>query len=269
MSGQPEGIPGVDSSVPNLARMYDYYLGGSNNFEADRTAAEQMLRLAPALRTAAVDNRAFLGAAARWLAAQAGITQFLDIGTGLPANGAVHEVVPAARVVYVDYDPEVIAHAAALLYAGRLLDRVMVILGDLREPANLLADPELRRHLDLRRPVAVSLVAILHFIPDDYIPGIIGALHDALAPGSYVVISHIGGYTTRRVTADDDDASLRVFARARRPIFPRAQVEFTRLLDGFELINPAVVTPASIAAPEHDIATTEGITGWRLLAQRV
>ena len=221
MATPPEGFAGIDASVPNIARMQDYYLGGTNNFEADRVAAEQVLRLIPSIRAAAIENRQFLRVAVRYLARRAGITQFIDIGPGLPTNGATHEVAQAvrsgARIAYVDYDPAVIAHASALL-AGN--DAAIAVTADLRQPADLLADPEIRQHLDFGRPIAVLLLGILHFIADDYIPGIITALRDALAPGSYVVITHIGGYVTRRTTAEEGDAALRVYAAAGQPAFP-------------------------------------------------
>jgi len=269
MGTSPEGFAGIDTSVPNIARMQDYYLGGTNNFEADRAAAEKVLQLIPSIRAAVIENRRFLRVAVRYLAGEAGISQFLDIGTGLPANGAVHEVARAVRpdvkVAYVDYDPVVIAHAGALLSGD---DNAIAVIGDLRQPADLLADPEIREHLDFGRPIAVLLLGILHFIADDYIPGIIAALRDALAPGSYVVITHIGGYVTRRTTAEEGDAALRVYATAGQPAFPRAEVEFTRLLDGFELIDPAAM--AAAAAPdERDAASGEAIVGWRLVARRI
>ena len=268
MGTPPKGLSGIDTSVPNIARMQDYYLGGANNFEADRAAAEQVLRLIPSIRAAVIENRRFLRVAVRYLAGQAAMSQFIDIGTGLPANGAVHEVAqavsPGVRVAYVDYDPSVIAHAGALLSGD---GSAIAVLGDLRQPADLLADLEIREHLDFGRPVAVLLLGILHFIADDYIPGIFAALRDALAPGSYVVITHIGGYVTRRTTAEEGDAALRVYAAAGQPAFPRAEVEFTRLLDGFELIDPAVMVTA--AAPgERDVVSGEGIVGWRLVARK-
>lgn len=270
MATPPEGIEGIDTSVPNIARMQDYYLGGTNNFEADRAAAEQVLRLIPSIRAAAVENRMFLRIAVRYLAGLAGITQFIDIGPGLPTNGAAHEVAqavrPGTRVAYVDYDPAVIAHASALLAED---DSAIAVLADLRQPADLLADPEIRQHLDFDQPVAVFLLAILHFIADDYIPGIIAALRDALAPGSYVVITHIGGYMTRRTTAEEGDAAMRVYARAGLPVFPRAKVEFTRLLDGFELIDPAVMAQAPAPPEERATASGEGIIGWRLVARKL
>jgi hypothetical protein len=269
MGTSPEEFAGIDTSVPNIARMQDYYLGGTNNFEADRAAAEKVLQLIPSIRAAVIENRRFLRVAVRYLAGEAGVTQFLDIGTGLPANGAVHEVAravcPGVKVAYVDYDPSVIAHAGALLSSE---DNAIAVIGDLRQPADLLADPEIREHLNFGRPVAVLLLGILHFIADDYIPGIIAALRDALAPGSYVVITHIGGYVTRRTTAEEGDAALRVYATAGQPAFPRAEVEFTRLLDGFELIDPAVMVAAA-APDERDAASGEAIVGWRLVARKI
>jgi hypothetical protein len=265
-----EGFAGIDTSVPNIARMQDYYLGGTNNFEADRAAAEQVLQLIPSIRAAVIENRRFLRIAVRYLAGEAGIAQFIDVGTGLPTNGAVHEVAravrPGVRVAYVDYDPAVIAHAGALLSGD---DSAIAVIGDLRQPADLLADPEIREHLDFGRPVAVFLLGILHFIADDYIPGIIAVLRDALARGSYVVITHIGGYVTRRTTAEEGDAAMRVYATAGQPVFPRAEVEFTRLLDGFELIDPVVMASAPAPQDEREAASGEAIVGWRLVARKL
>jgi hypothetical protein len=270
MAHPPEKIVGIDTSVPNVARMQDYYLGGTNNFEADRAAAEQVLRLIPSIRAAAVENRRFLRIAVRYLAGKAGISQFIDIGPGLPANGAVHEVAqeirPGIRVAYVDHDPSVIAHASALLSGN---DSAIAVGGDLRQPADLLADPEIRAHLDFGQPVAVLLLAVLHFVADDYVPGIIAALRDALVPGSYVVITHIGGYVTRRTMAGEADAALRVYANAGQPVFPRAEVEFTRLLDDFELVDPAVVAEAPAPSDERAVASGEATVGWRLVARRM
>jgi len=141
-----QGTPlGLDVTTPNVARMYDYYLGGKDNFESDRIAAEEVLALVPGLRRAAVENRRFLRRVVRFLAAEAGVTQFLDIGVGLPTQGAVHEVArevnPHARVVYVDYDPVVVSHGQALL---TVTDLSIMVQGDLRRPAELLANPEVR-----------------------------------------------------------------------------------------------------------------------------
>src|SRR3984957_12146454 len=166
----PELPPEIDPSRPHSARVYDYMIGGRNNFAADRETAAQVLRHSPSVRTAARENRAFLGRAVRYLAAEAGIRQFLDIGTGLPATGSVHEVAqsvdPSCRVVYADNDPLVLAHARALL-ASSPEGRTAYIHADARDPRAILDHPAVRGTLDFSRPVALMLVALLHFIPDE------------------------------------------------------------------------------------------------------
>jgi SAM-dependent methyltransferase len=172
------------------------------------------VRLVPAIRIQAIENRKFLQLAVRYLTVEAGIDQFLDIGVGLPTQGAVHKVAheanPKARVVYVDYDPVVVSHASALLARP---DSSVAILADLREPAALLEDPVIRNHLDFSRPVAVILVAVLHFVSDDDPAGIIATIRDALAPGSYLVISHAvrGRVLDRRAV----DRVLEIYDQAR------------------------------------------------------
>jgi SAM-dependent methyltransferase len=262
----PRHLDGLDTSIPNVARMYDYYLGGKDNFEADRVAAEEVLRLVPVTRTSAVSNRMFLRLAVRYLAAEAGISQFLDIGVGLPTQGAVHQVVreinPEARVAYVDYDPVVVLHANALLTEP---DRSVVVRGDLREPAVLLKDPVVRGHLDFGRPVAVILLAILHFISDDDDPaGIIATIKDALAPGSYLVISHI---VPRRVRDRAVSRVYEIYDRASEQLHPRTAAQITRLLDGFELIEPEVMARHA-RLPERAAARSTDPIGWRVLARK-
>jgi hypothetical protein len=190
------GVPGpeVDVSRPHPARAYDYYLGGKNHFSADRELAEQVLSSLPTVRTAARENRSFMGRAVRFLAGEAGIRQFLDVGTGLPTVGNVHQVAqsaaPSARVVYADNDPLVLAHARALLTSSPQ-GRTAYVQADLRDPASLLADPVVHDVLDFSRPIALTLVAILHFIPDEYKPAeILATLLGALPSGSYLVASH-------------------------------------------------------------------------------
>ena len=178
--------PNIDTSVANVARMYDYYLGGKDNFEADRVAAEKVLAQMPGQRRSALENRRFLRRAVRFLTAEAGIDQFLDIGVGLPTQGAVHEVAheikPRSRVAYVDYDPVVVAHGNALLATP---DQSVVVAEDIRRPRELLANPVIRGHLDFDRPIAVLVLAIFHFVPDEDDPAAITAcLREALAPGS-------------------------------------------------------------------------------------
>ena len=185
--------PEIDTSTANVARMYDYWLGGKDNFEADRVAAEKVLAQMPGQRRSALENRRFLRRAVGFLTAEAGIDQFLDIGVGLPTQGAVHEVAheinPRSHVAYVDYDPVVVAHGNALLATP---DQSVVVQADIRRPGELLANPVIRGHLDFGRPVAVLLLAIMHFVTDEDDPAAVAAaLRDALAPGSYLVLTTI------------------------------------------------------------------------------
>jgi hypothetical protein len=175
--------------------MYDYYLGGKNHFAADRKVAEKLLASVPSGRTGARENRAFLGRAVRYLTAEAGVRQFLDIGTGLPTTNNVHEVAqaaaPAARVVYVDNDPLVLAHARALLTSSPE-GRTAYVKADLRHPLSILSSPLVHEVLDFGEPIALMLVAVLHFLRDEDKPDeVVGTLLDALAPDSYLAASHL------------------------------------------------------------------------------
>jgi hypothetical protein len=190
MARRGQGPAGVDVSVPNAARMYDYWLGGKDNFAADREAAGRSAELVPQLPWLARENRGFLGRAVRFCA-DAGITQFLDIGSGLPTSHNVHQVAERAiadpRVVYVDSDPVVVSHAQALLATPH----TTAVQGDLTRPGEILNDPEIRRLIDLSKPACLLLVAVLHYIPDDLgIYGCVARLREAMAPGSYLVITH-------------------------------------------------------------------------------
>ncbi|MHA6765531.1 SAM-dependent methyltransferase [Streptacidiphilus sp. PAMC 29251] len=210
--------PPIDTSVPHPARMYDYYLGGKDNFPADREAAEKVIAAGVHARDFARANRAFLGRVIRFLAEQ-GITQFLDIGTGIPAVGNTHEVAqqtnPAARVVYVDNDPIVLTHARALM-AGHGQGATTVIQADLRDPAAILAHPKVRAAIDFDRPVGLILVAVLHFIRDEENPdAITKLLRDALPSGSFLAISHgTGGDTRAPETARASERITDVYKRA-------------------------------------------------------
>jgi trans-aconitate methyltransferase len=182
---------GFDPTALNAARIYDYWLGGKDNFAADRRAAERIIAYAPEIPRLAREHRQFLGRVVRFMAA-AGIDQFIDIGTGLPTQGHVHEVLraatPDARVAYVDHDPVVLVHARALLKDS---DRVTIVQGDLRDPDRILRDPLLLDMIDMSRPVAVLLLAVLHLIGDDeQAMDAVARLWDAMAPGSYLAISH-------------------------------------------------------------------------------
>ena len=186
--------PEIDTTKPQAARMYDYYLGGKDNFAADRETAQALMKIVPTIRAAARENRAFLGRAVRYLVAEAGIRQFLDIGTGLPSANNVHEVAqrvaPSCRIVYVDNDPLVLAHARALLTSSSE-GKTAYIEADLRDPEKILQHPLTRQTLDFTKPVALMLVAVLHFVRDADRPRqIVETLLGALPSGSYLVASH-------------------------------------------------------------------------------
>jgi hypothetical protein len=237
---------GVDATVPNVARIYDYLLGGKENFAADRAAAEQFLAVIPDIAAIAADNRAFLGRAVRYLAAEAGIRQFLDLGGGLPTRSNVHEIAqevsPDARVVYVDYDPVVIRHGEALLAKGR---DVAMAHADLTEPATVLAHPEVRRVLDLSEPLAVICTAALYFVPDEAHPhAAIAEYRDRAAAGSYLVISHASSYVPGEAPDDEVEAAgevTGVYQQASAQLHLRSLTDIQRFFDGFELVEPGVV----------------------------
>jgi hypothetical protein len=222
--------------------MYDYYLGGKNHFAADREVAEKLLASVPSGRTGARENRAFLGRAVRYLTAEAGVRQFLHIGTGLPTTNNVHEVAqaaaPSARVVYVDNDPLVLAHARALL-ASSPEGRTAYTQADLRDPTVILNDAVTRDVLDFSQPVALMLVAVLHFMPDEFKPAAaIATLLDALPSGSYLVASHL----TAEHDPEGSAAGMRAYQAAGVPIQLRDSAEFAALaFTGLELVPPGVV----------------------------
>lgn len=219
--------------------MYDYYLGGKDNYPADRKAAEEVIAMLPEgiIRGTALQNRKFMGRAVRYLVAEAGVRQFLDIGAGLPTMGNVHEVAqsaaPGARVAYVDNDPVVLAHARDLLHG---VENTMIAEHDLRRPGEIIADHRVRSLLDFGEPVGVLLVAIMHFIQDDEDPrGIIATLMDAVPPGSYLVLSH--------ATADavpEWAEVTRVYAKATSGLRNRTRTEVEALFEGLELVDPGV-----------------------------
>jgi len=242
--------PLADTSVASPARIYDHLLGGKDNFRADRDAAARLLEVLPGSAQAARDNRDFLQRAVRWLTA-AGIRQFIDIGSGLPTarntHQAAHETDPAARVAYADNDPIVIAHARALLQSGD--PRVAVIDGDLRKPASILASPGLTELIDFREPVAVLLVAVLHFLTDDERPhDAVQEIITALPPGSYLTLSHV---TADHVTPDAAATAQGVYDGATAPVTARTRAQVTAFFDGLELIEPGV---CDVAAWHPEIA---------------
>jgi SAM-dependent methyltransferase len=234
---RPDWAPeDIDISVPSAARMYDYYLGGAHNFAADRELAEKALQAIPDGRELARANRAFLQRSVRFLA-RAGVRQFLDVGSGIPTVGNVHEVAqeiaPDARVAYVDLDPVAVSHARALLAGNR---HAAALHGDLRDPARILADPRVHELLDLDQPVAVLLMAVLHFVTDAQRPDeIITTLRNALAPGSYLVVSH--GTDEGRSTEELEQ----LYRRTVTPLSMRDRSQVTALFTGFDLLEPGVV----------------------------
>jgi S-adenosyl methyltransferase len=239
----------IDTSVAHPARMYDYYLGGKTHFAADRAAADTVLAVLPEGRDMAIANRAFLGRAVRFLARQ-GITQFLDIGTGIPSPGntsdVLREISPEARVVFIDNDPIVTTHTRALLG-----DRGMasVVHGDLRDVNSLLEDPGIKRAVDLGRPIAVLLVAVLHFLRDQDEPArIVETLRHAMPSGSYFVISH----GTQDFNPDRAAAAVRGYDEATAPFVLRSREVVEGLFDGLDMVEPGVVQ-LPFWRPEGDI----------------
>jgi hypothetical protein len=252
-SPDPEAILSrIDTSVPHPARRYNYWLGGKDNFAADRESGDAVAAAFPTIRLAALENRSFLRRAVIFLAQEAGIRQFLDIGTGIPTASNTHEVAqsiaPESRVVYVDNDPIVLVHARALLTSSPQ-GATAYIDADLREPDKILDDPELVQTLDLSRPVALMLISILQFITDDDDPyAIVARLVRALPSGSYLAVTQptydfMPAETVARLDA--------VNTPSRGPFRPRSHDEFAHFLDGLEPVPPGIV-PVSEWRPEND-----------------
>jgi hypothetical protein len=234
----------LDSGLSNVARIYDALLGGKDNYAADREAARRLVEVVPDAQRAARDNRAFLGRAVSFLAAEARIEQFLDIGTGLPTRGNVHEIArsvnPDARVVYCDSDPVVMAHARALLADTADVEAVE---GDVRHPHHLLTLPAVRELIDFSRPVAVLLVAVLHFVLDSDSPwSAVRCITDHLAPGSYLVLSHV---TSDEITDDAVRQASEIYAGALVRGAARSRNDIARFFDGTDLIEPGLVDVAT------------------------
>ncbi|MFI9642640.1 SAM-dependent methyltransferase [Micromonospora sp. NPDC051925] len=227
---------------PNVARMYDYFLGGCHNFAADRAAAEQVLRIFPDTGISAQANRHFLRRAVRH-AAELGVRQFLDIGAGLPTQGNVHEIVrrvtPDSTVVYVDYDQVAVAYARRLLPVDH---RTAVVRGDLRHPDELLTHPDVRAVIDFDRPVAVLLVAVLHFVADAEQPyAAVTRLREATVPGSPLILSHLTLDDAPPLPAQQGQA---VYQRSSAPLVPRTYADVLRFFDGYDLLDPGLVRSA-------------------------
>jgi len=243
---------GLDVTVPNVARIYDYLLGGKDNFEADRAAAEKILAVIPGGTGPARMNRAFLGRTVHFLAAERGIRQFLDIGSGLPTASNVHEIAqrvnPDARVVYVDNDPVVVLHAQAIL-ADRAKN-VAAVRGDLRDPAGITAGPDVLELIDFGEPVAVLLFAMLHFVTDTDDPhALLARFRDVMAPGSALALSHV---SDENIDAEAGRAGRAVYQNASAPITPRSRARIEGFFDGFDLLPPGVVGISHWPEPDPD-----------------
>lgn len=256
----------IDTGRPSVARMYDYYLGGKDNYAVDRAAADQMLSEVPESREMVRANRSFLIRAVHYMAAEMGIRQFLDIGSGLPTRQNVHEVAqavhPAARIVYVDHDPHAVVHGRALLAAGKNTEFVK---GDLLRPQEILRHPTVTSLIDFDEPVAILIVAILHFIADDSDPaGIVRRLREVMVPGSHLAISHVldnpRPHTIGKILT----------ASGAPPWYPRSSEEILRFFDGFSLIGPGLAVlpqwrpPVSSTVPLHKAPASTDDLHWQV-----
>jgi hypothetical protein len=250
-----EQAPGeIDTSRPHPARMYNYYLGGYDNYEVDREAAERMIAIAPEAPYAARANRAFMHRAVR-CAAESGIRQFLDLGTGIPIPPNPHdtarEVAPDARVVYVDNDPIVATHAGARLTNA---SGTGFLLGDLRDPGTVLGHPLLAELIDFDRPVALMLVAVLHFVADEDDPAaLVAAFTDRLAKGSCVILSHA---TSDFHGRDREERAEQVYAKATASLHIRDREALLPFFQGFEFAEPGLVQ-APLWRPDGEVAAEE------------
>jgi hypothetical protein len=243
MEQEPDDAEPVDlhTDRPHPARVYDYLLGGKDNFAADRNAAEQALAVNPTGRAGPVENRAFMIRAVRYLAAEAGITQFLDVGTGIPTSPNVHEVaqsiVPDARIAYADNDPIVLAHARALMNSSPE-GRTIYIDGDMREPDSVLGASGLADVIDLTRPVGLLLVAVMHLVEDlDQAYSYCRQYVAAMPPGSYLVLTHLSDeLAPERLRGVSENMRQRGMT-----LIPRSKASIERFFDGLELVDPGVV----------------------------
>ncbi|OXM60949.1 SAM-dependent methyltransferase [Amycolatopsis vastitatis] len=254
MSVAGERIPeGVDVRLPSAARVYDWLLGGSHNFDADRAVGEKVMAVLPSGRQVAASNRAFLRRAVRYMITQ-GITQFLDLGSGIPTVGNVHEVAqnadPGCRVVYVDYDEVAVAHSRLILEGN---PNATVVAADLCRPRAVLTSPDVQTMLDFSRPIGLLMVAVFHFVPDDLRPReIVADYRAALPPGSLVALSHLTADHAPRAMA----AVTEAMKNSRDPMYFRPYAEVVALFDGLQLVGPGVVS-APLWHPEPGIRDIE------------
>jgi S-adenosyl methyltransferase len=230
----PDWAAGVDPDRPSAARIYDYLLGGSHNFAADREVARQAMAAMPDVAMQARANRDFVRRAVRLVSAN-GVRQFLDLGSGIPTQGSVHDMAPHARVVYVDLDPVAVAHSRRIL-AGH--DRAIAVGADFRRPLDIVADPTVRAVLDFEQPMAVLLVAVLHAVGDADDPyRAVAQLRASIATGSYLVIAH----GTADSRPDESGELVKVSQRTTTPLTLRRRDQIARFFDGFDLVEPGLV----------------------------
>lgn len=263
MRAQDWGQDGVDTDVPNVARMYDYYLGGLHNFPADREMAQRVVGAYPTLPGALRLNRAFMRRAVRHLV-RAGIRQFIDLGSGLPTVGNVHEIAqqeaPDARVVYVDIDATAVLHSRLMLVGN---EGATVLQLDLRQPEQVLGHRDLRWQIDLEQPVAVLAVAVLHFLTDADEPyEIMSAYREAMAPGGYLVVSH----ASQDLEPEASERVMQLYARSGNPMRFRTHAEIRGFFGDFEFVEPGLVLPNDwhpelADAPLPDVGAVSGYCG--------
>jgi hypothetical protein len=265
----PELPQDINTDVAHPARVYDYWLGGKDNFPADRALAEHIMEAIPTMRTMAAANRAFLSRAVRYLAEEAGIRQFLDIGTGIPTSPNVHEVAqavtPDSRVVYVDNDPIVLAHARALL-TSQEAGETSFIGADLRQPKSILDHPTLMSTLDLSQPVAVMLVAVLMYFRDTDNPNpfeMVATLLEAMPPGSYLAITH----PTADFNAEAMGGAVAAAERSGVTLVPRNQAETEEFFAGLDVVDPGV-TPVLSWRPDKPPDDPRSAYYWAGIARK-
>ena len=258
-------LPDIDTTRPSAARMYDYYLGGFHNFEVDRQAADQLLKIYPQVRDSAVANRAFMRRAVRFMVSQ-GIDQFLDLGSGIPTAGNVHEIAqavnPDARVVYVDIDPVAVAHGQAILEDN---ENATVIQADARNVESIINHPDAQRLLDFTKPIGILAIAFLHFIEDEGVQKILSAMHSLAVSGSYLAITHSSdgeefGPEAQRVIRMVQE----IYAKSQNPLFFRKLSAIEAMFNGWRLVEPGLVT-LPLWRPDDEESLEEEVqraSGW-------
>ncbi len=257
MSAAADWVPGdIDVAVPSAARVYDYLLGGAHNFDVDRLVGEKVLAVQPNGRQIARSNRAFMSRAVRFLVSK-GITQFLDLGSGIPTVGNVHEIAqhadPRARVVYVDHDPIAVAHSQLILDGNPL---ATVVAADLTEPEAVLRNSTIRNFLDFSKPLGLLMVAVFHFVSDDKHPvEVVRKYVEAIPSGSYVALSHL----TADQMADEMAGVVEAMKNSRDPMFFRSYADVVALFDGLDVVEPGVVSAPLWRKDYGDDVDQEGV----------